>query len=91
MTAKTFFIILFTAIITIFLVINRDAVEFNFIVDKVNISKLIVIGACTLIGFVLGYFAGKPRRTYRTYDDHIVVNETPLKQELSDEDKDYIS
>ena len=91
MTAKTFFIILFTAIITIFLVINTDAVEFNFIVDKVHISKLIVIGACTLIGFVLGYFAGKPRRTYSTYDDHVVVNETPLKKELSNADKDYIS
>lgn len=91
MTAKTFFIVLFTAIITIFLVINTDAVEFNFIVDKVSISKLLVIGVCTLIGFILGFIAGKPKRTYSSYDDHAEVVEIPEKQGLSDEDKDYIS
>ncbi|TDO24737.1 LapA family protein [Pedobacter duraquae] len=91
MTAKTVFIILFTAIITIFLVINTDAVEFNFLVDKVNISKLVVIGVCTLIGFVLGFIAGKPKRTYSSYDDHAEVVEVPAKSALSDEDKDYIS
>lgn len=91
MTAKTIFIILFTAIITIFLVINTDAVEFNFLVDKVNISKLLVIGVCTLIGFVLGYIAAKPKRTYSSYDDHAEVVEVPAKSTLSDEDKDYIS
>ena len=34
---------------------NTDAVEFNFIVAKGQISKLAVVGVCTFIGFILGY------------------------------------
>ena len=91
MTAKTFFIILFTVIITIFLVINTDAVEFNFIVAKANISKLLVIGVCTIIGFILGYIAAKPKRTFTSYDDHAEVIEAKPQTGLSEEDKNYIS
>ena len=91
MTAKTFFIILFTVIITIFLVINTDAVEFNFIVAKANISKLLVIGVCTIIGFILGYIAAKPKRTLTSYDDHAEVIEAKPQTGLSEEDKNYIS
>lgn len=89
MRTKTILIIIFTVFITIFLMINTDAVEFNFIFLKKDISKLVVVGVCTFVGFVLGYWAGRPKTTVSTYDREIDSHET--KNNLSDEDRDYIS
>ncbi len=90
MRAKTLFIIAITALVTVFLVINTDAVEFNFIFITTDVSKLLVIGVCTFIGFILGYFAGKPRTTVTTYDDKLDPA-NPDKDHLSEEDRNYIS
>ncbi|TDQ07035.1 LapA family protein [Pedobacter metabolipauper] len=92
MTAKTIFIIAITAIISIFLMLNTDAVEFNLIFVKKDISKLVIVGICTFIGFILGYWAGKPKTTVSSYDTNN-PQETPedRRNELSDEDRDYIS
>ncbi|MFN0293034.1 LapA family protein [Pedobacter helvus] len=94
MKAKTIFIVIVTVLLTIFLMDNKDAVDFNFIfVDDVPVSKLAVIGICILIGFVLGFLVGRPRKTYSSYNDEIEDNyptEQP-KSTLSDEDRDYIS
>ncbi len=93
MKGKTIFIIVITALLTLFLVANNDAVEFNFLIGKpVEISKLIVIGICILIGFILGFIAGRPRKTYSSYNDEVEKNYTnEQKSTLSDEDRDYIS
>lgn len=91
MSAKTIFIIIFTAIITIFLMINTDAVEFNFIFAKSEVSKLLVIGVCTLVGFILGWWVGKPKTTVASYDSQIDPNQPGSDKRLSDEDRDYIS
>jgi len=92
MRTKTVIIIIFTVIITIFLMINTDAVEFNFIIFKKDVSKLLVIGVCTFVGFILGYMTGRPKTTISTYDretdDHGPVTS---KSTLSDEDRDYIN
>jgi putative membrane protein len=88
MRTKTIFIIIFTALITIFLMINTDAVEFNFIFLKKDISKLVVVGVCTFVGFVLGYWAGRPKTTVSTYDREIDGYDD--KNNLSDEDREYI-
>lgn len=90
MRIKTLFIIAFTAIVTVFLVINTDAVEFNFIFTTAEVSKLVVIGVCTFIGFILGYFVAKPRTTVSTYDDRFDSNDDD-KSQLSEEDRNYIS
>lgn len=93
MSTKTIFIIAFTALITIFLMINTDAVEFNFIFAKKDISKLLVVGVCTFVGFVLGYWAGRPKTTISTYDrnePHEPVGNTKTR-DLTDEDRDYIN
>ena len=94
MKAKTIFIIVITVLLTIFLMDNKEAVDFNFIfVDDVPVSKLAVIGICILIGFVLGFLVGRPRKTYSSYNDEIEGShpaEQP-KSTLSDEDRDYIS
>ena len=88
MRAKTIFIIIFTALITIFLMINTDAVEFNFIFVKKDISKLLVVGVCTFVGFILGFWAGRPKTTISSYDREI--DQYDNKNKLSDEDRDYI-
>ena len=89
MRTKTIFIIIFTVLITVFLMINTDAVEFDFIFVKMNISKLLVVGVCTFIGFILGYWAGRPKTTVSTYDREIDEHDSN-KSNLSDEDRDYI-
>ncbi|SFG75315.1 LapA family protein [Pedobacter insulae] len=94
MKAKTIFVILITCLLTIFLMVNRDAVEFNFLIGApVPVSKLLVIGVCILIGFILGFIVGRPRKTISSYDAEIEkgypTNEN--KSALSDEDRDYIS
>ena len=92
MSGKTIFIIAFTALITIFLMINTDAVEFNLIFVKTDISKLVVVGVCTLVGFILGYWTGKPKVTISSYDkENPQDNPEDRRNTLSDEDRDYIS
>lgn len=97
MRAKTIFIIVFTVLITIFLMMNTDKVKFDYIVGEGEISKLIVVGICTFIGFILGYWAGRPKTVVKTYDDkfddHHIENKTPEtpKDGLSEEDREYIS
>ncbi len=93
MKGKTIFIIVITALLTLFLVANNDAVEFNFLIGKpVEVSKLIVIGICILTGFILGFIAGRPRKTYSSYNDEVEKNyANEQKSTLSDEDRDYIS
>lgn len=94
MRTKTIFIIIFTVLITVFLMMNTDAVEFDFIVTKGQISKLVVVGVCTFIGFILGFVAGRPRTVISTYDqqpsDHQKISSEP-KDGLSEEDREYIS
>ena len=95
MKTKTIFIILLTALLTIFLMVNNDAVEFNFIIgEPVEVSKLIVIGICILIGFILGFVAGRPRKTYSSFNDDIEQDGKSVEapnSTLTDEDRNYIS
>jgi putative membrane protein len=92
MSAKTIAIIAITAVVIIFLMLNTDAVEFNFIFVKAEVSKLVIVGACTFIGFIVGYWASKPKTTVTSYDKNGPQdNPADRKGELSDEDRDYIS
>lgn len=93
MSGKTIFIIILTALLTAFLFLNSDEVPFNFIVvNDVLVSKLLVIGICVLIGFIIGFIVGRPKKTVSSYDDEIERNQpTSNKKELSNEDRDYIS
>lgn len=92
MSGKTIFIIILTALLTIFLMVNVEPVDFDFLVTTVAVSKLLVIGVCVLIGFIIGYIVGRPKKTVASYDDEIERNQSiSNKKELSDEDRDYIS
>lgn len=92
MSGKTIFIIILTALLTIFLMVNTEPVDFDFLVTTVAVSKLLVIGVCIIIGFIIGFIAGRPRKTISSYDDEIKKNlPGSNKKELSDEDREYIS
>lgn len=92
MKAKTIFVIIITALLTIFLTVNSDAVEFDFIIgEPVSVSKLVVIGICILIGFILGFIVGRPRKTVSSYDAEIERGEGKPNDDLSEEDREYIS
>ncbi|WP_316848087.1 lipopolysaccharide assembly protein LapA domain-containing protein [Pedobacter psychrodurus] len=92
MSAKTISIIILTVLLTIFLMVNTEPVDFDFLVTTVPVSKLLVIGICIIIGFIIGFVVGRPRKTVSSYDDEI-ERQQPVsnKKELSDEDRDYIS
>ncbi|TCD25119.1 DUF1049 domain-containing protein [Pedobacter psychrodurus] len=92
MSAKTISIIILTVLLTIFLMVNTEPVDFDFLVTTVPVSKLLVIGICIIIGFIIGFVVGRPRKTLSSYDDEIERNQpVSNKKELSDEDRDYIS
>lgn len=92
MSGKTIFIIILTALLTIFLMVNTEPVDFDFLVSTVAVSKLLVIGICVVIGFIIGFIVGRPRKTVSSYDAEIERNQpVSNKKELSDEDRDYIS
>lgn len=92
MSGKTIFIIILTALLTIFLMVNTEPVDFDFLITTVAVSKLLVIGICIIIGFIIGFIVGRPRKTLSSYDDEIAKNHpNGNKKELSDEDRDYIS
>lgn len=92
MSAKTISIIILTALLTIFLMVNTEPVDFDFLVTTLPVSKLLVIGICIIIGFIIGFVVGRPRKTVSSYDDEIERNQSVSnKKELSDEDRDYIS
>jgi len=91
MSGKTIFIIILTALLTIFLMLNVEPVDFNFLFVTFAVSKLLVIGICIVVGFIIGFVAGRPKKTVSSYDDEIDRNQTTSKSELSDEDRDYIS
>ncbi|MDQ0638537.1 putative membrane protein [Pedobacter sp. W3I1] len=92
MSAKTISIIILTALLTIFLMVNTEPVDFDFLVTTLPVSKLLVIGICIIIGFIIGFVVGRPRKTVSSYDDEIERNQpVSNKKELSDEDRDYIS
>lgn len=94
MKLKTIFVLIITVLLTIFLTVNSDAVEFDFIIgEPVSVSKLVVIGICVLVGFILGFIVGRPRKTLSSYDTEIekAYPASDNKSTLSDEDRDYIS
>ena len=92
MSAKTIFIVILTVLLTIFLTVNTDPVDFDFLVATVPVSKLLIIGICVILGFIIGYIVGRPKKTFSSYDNEIERNQpVSNKKELSDEDREYIS
>ncbi len=92
MNAKTIFIIVLTALVTIILMKNMDEVNF-WIFGNYSIPKLAVLGTMFVIGVIVGLMIGRGRKKKEdlpvTGDDYI---DPPLEisNPLNKEDADYI-
>ncbi len=86
------FIILVTALITIVLVQNSDAVYFKFLWGKFQMSKLIMMAIVGIVCFILGILVGRPSNIKKLGADYIEgEHERNNPGTLSDEDREYIS
>jgi putative membrane protein len=56
---KLILVIVLAALVLIALIQNRGQAEFSFLFWKMSLSKVILIPVVLLIGFVIGYFAGR--------------------------------
>jgi len=99
MSGKTIFIIAVTVLATLVLVNNTDDMEL-WIFGATKIPKLAVLGVMLILGFTLGFMAGRPRKKvapiYENYSKEDEQNLEPYLKDkktsqLSDEDRDYIS
>ena len=98
MGLKTIFIIIVSVLVTVILMNNTDEVHF-WIFGDARIPKLAVLGVMFVLGFIVGFMAGRPRKktallthtepaagTDKQYHD----SDNERRDYLSDEDRDYI-
>jgi uncharacterized integral membrane protein len=92
MRIKTMFIIFITVLLTVVIMQNTDRVRFSFLFADFMVSKLIVLLAVAIIGFLIGVLVGRPRRTKYMPDPDVEVDGIKKNPDtLSNEDRDYIS
>lgn len=104
MGLKTIFIILVTALLTVFFMQNAEPVQVSFLFSKVEISKLALLPGLALTGFLVGYITGRSGRKRASRSREILMPpvdsgtqpnssiqpENRQPGTLSQEDQDYI-
>lgn len=90
MSSKTIFIIVVTILVTVILMKNTDEVTFWIFGDR-SIPKLAVLGVMFGTGLILGYMAGRPRKTQQLPDENITPENYTESDEWVDPNDDYIS
>jgi uncharacterized integral membrane protein len=89
MRIKTIIIIVVTVLVTIILMKNMDEVDF-WIFGTYSIPKLLVLGTLFLIGVIVGWMMGRPKKKeLLEEEDYIHPPATPTST-LSDEDRVYL-
>jgi len=101
MRLKTIFLIVVTILLTVVIMQNSSPVSLKILFFTTYTSKLWMMLWVAIIAFVIGFLAGRPKKTqftkdvehgYTEHDDntHESLTKTPPNK-LSDEDRDYIS
>jgi uncharacterized integral membrane protein len=103
MSFKTIVIIILAVLITVIFMQNTDEVVFTLLWKQIYISKLWMMLAVTLFGFIIGVIIARPRKKKditnqedvpfevnhpSTEDEEYISMKKP--NELSDEDRDYL-
>lgn len=92
MRIKTIVIVLVTILLTIIIMQNAEKVWFNVLFFNFRMSKLIMLLFVAIVGFILGYLVGRPKRAIRLGGDHDEHDHDSDKPgTLSDEDREYIN
>lgn len=98
MSAKSIFIVVLTALVTIILMKNMDEVEF-WIFGTYSISKLLVLAVIFFLGMLIGLLLGRGKKknekvtTVPYLDNAEDKDDFPpmeINDGLSQEDRDYI-
>jgi uncharacterized integral membrane protein len=86
------FIIFITILLTVVIMQNTDRVRFSFLFSDFMVSKLIVLLAVAIIGFIIGVLVGRPRRVKYMPEPDVEVDGVKKRPDtLSDDDRDYIN
>lgn len=103
MSFKTIVIIVLAVLITVIFMQNTDQVMFTLLWKEIYVSKLIMMLIVTIFGFIIGVIVARPKRNKK---EVIMENNTSnemnnptneeytnmkKKNDLSDEDRDYIN
>ena len=101
MRLRTIFLLVATILLTVVIMQNNDAVYLKVLFFTTRTSKLMMMLVVAIIAFVIGYFVGRPKKTLlsKDYDHGYDENDDrthdgsikPKPNELSDEDREYIS
>jgi putative membrane protein len=92
MSIKTITIVIITILLTAALAQNTDNVTFAFLFMSFRVSKLAIMITMTLVGFVLGFMVGRPKKAkYDIEGYHDNIHQKDDKNTLSDEDREYIN
>ncbi|OAQ42101.1 hypothetical protein A5893_03015 [Pedobacter psychrophilus] len=103
MSFKTIVIIVLAVLITVIFMQNTDQVMFTLLWKEIYVSKLIMMLIVTVFGFIIGVIVARPKRKNKEVvletntsngninsadDDYVDMKK---KNDLSDEDRDYIN
>jgi uncharacterized integral membrane protein len=106
MSLKTIIIIILSVLVTIVFMQNTDEVLFKFLWNDIYLSKMIMMIAILLIGFVAGMIVARPRKKSNSVNYSETQKNVPLeinnpessdyqqpnqKNTLSDEDREYLN
>ncbi len=92
MRIKTIFIIIVTILFTVVLMQNTGTVPFTILFGTFYLSKLVMLLMVSVIAFILGWLAGRPKRVKRLGGDYTGTDvEKSNPGTLSNEDKDYLN
>jgi len=87
MRAKTIFVIVLTVLVTVILMKNMDEVNF-WIFGMRSVPKLAVLGTMFLIGAIVGFLVGRPKKRSSIPTDDPSFD---VHKPMDDPDRDYIS
>ena len=92
MRIKTIIAILVTILLTVVIMQNTGRVRFSVLFFDFYASKLIMLLIVAIVGFVLGWLVGRPKKAIRLSETMGHANlDGDEPDTLSDEDRDYIS
>lgn len=92
MRIKTMVIIFITVLLTVVIMQNTGPVYFNFLFATFHISKLVMLLAVALVGFIIGVLVGRPGKPkYIPGHDEETEDQKNKPDTLSEEDRNYIS
>jgi len=92
MRITTMLIIFISVLLTVVLMQNTDPVRFTILFADVRLSKLTAMATTAVVGFILGYMVGRPKRARQIAPNYREgEHDADDPDTLSDEDRRYIS